>query len=215
MGIWVISVYCLNINSMETYKAKCQKVSIVFLLFCVAVMGLKYKSRFDINGFDSRVISKAAQELGICKNDYFINYISFKDSFFKKELTFIDQIKIIENSKGKLEPVSVKFRNDNWGKTFSVSDDVYKLIKKGVSNPIYFDNLEELKKYSLIKTLINGSSEIPKKAGFIAVKNYMNIVYIFIIVNVNESNNNCTEKEFNKILINVHDFIKKSNASLF
>lgn len=200
---------------METYKAKCQKVSIVFLLFCVAVLGLKYKSRFDINGFDSRVISKAAQELGICKNDYFINYISFKDSFLKKELTFIDQIKTIENSKGKLEPVSVKFRNANWGKTFSVSDDVYKLIKKGVSNPIYFDNLEELKKYSLIKTLINGSSEIPKKAGFIAVKNYMNIVYIFIIVNVNESNNNCTEKEFNKILINVHDFIKKSNGSLF
>lgn len=200
---------------MENYKTKCRQIAIVFLLFCLVILGLKYKSRFSIDEFNSNVITKVAQELTICKDDYFINYISFKDSFFKKELRFIDQIKIIKNSKGQFEPASVKFRNSNLGKTFSVNNNAYKLIKKGVSNPIYFDNLEQLKKYKLVETLISNSYETPKKAGFIAIKNYMDIVYIFIIVNVNESNNDCNEKEFNTILTNLHNFIQESNSKLF
>lgn len=200
---------------MENYKTKFQRIAIVFLLFCLAILGLKYKSRFNIDEFNSNVIIKAAQELMVCKDNYFINYISFKDSFFEKELRFIDQVKIIKNSNGQFEPASVKFRNTNWGKTFSVSNDAYRMIKKGVSNPIYFDNLEQLKKYKLVETLINNSQETPKKAGFIAIENYMDIVYIFIIVNVNESNNHCGKKEFNMILMNLHNFVQESNSKLF
>ena len=43
----------------------------------------------------------------------------------------------------------------------------------------------------------------------------MDIVYIFIIVNVNEFNNDCNEKEFNTILTNLHNFIQESNSKLF
>lgn len=200
---------------MKNYKIESRQIAIVFLLFCLIVLSLKYKSTFNIDEFNSNVITKAAQELKICKNDYFINYISFKDSFFKKELRFIDQIKIIKNPEGQFEPVSVKFRNSNWGNTFLVNDEVYKLIKKGVSNPIYFDNLEQLKKYELVKKLITNSYETPKKAGFIAIKNYIDIIYIFIIVNVNESNKDCAQKEFDKILMNLSDFVLKSNHKLF
>jgi hypothetical protein len=200
---------------MNNYKTKCKQIGIVFLLFCLIILGLKYKSRFNIDEFNSNVISKAAKELEACKDDYFINYISFKDSFFKKELRFIDQIKIIKNSKGQFEPVSVKFRNSYWGKSFLVNNDIYELIKKGVSNPIYFDNLEQLKKYELVKTLITNSYETPKKAGFIAIKNFTNIVYVFIIVNSNEFNNDCNEKEFNRILLNLYDFVYESNIKLF
>lgn len=200
---------------MKNYKAKCRNIAILFLLFCLAILGLKYNSRFDIDSFNSDVVIKAAKELSICKNDYFINYISFKDSFFKKELRFIDQIKIIKNFKGDFEPVSVKFRNSNWGKTFFINNNLYKLIKKGISNPIYFDNLEPLKKYKLVENLITDSYETPKKAGFIAVKNYIDIVYIIVIVNVNESNNDCAKKEFDTILVNLHNFIQELNSNLF
>ena len=43
----------------------------------------------------------------------------------------------------------------------------------------------------------------------------MDIVYIFVIINVNESNTDCNEKEFNTILMNLHNFVQESNSKLF
>lgn len=194
---------------MEDYKSKSRKIALVFLLCCVLVFIYKYKSHFEIDEFNSEVIVKMTKELQNCKNDYLFNYISFKDSIFKKELRFIDQIKIIKNDKNEFEPVSVKFRNPNWGKTFKVDTKTYGIIKKAISNPIYFDNLKKIENFDTIKNIVRNSNLKPVNASVISVKNYANIIYIFVIVNVNNYNNDCKQKEFETILNSIHDFVKK------
>jgi len=200
---------------IKNYKKECTLIAFIFLLFCVAILGVRYKSYYDINYFNSRIIAKTAEELKTCKDDYYISYISFKDSFFKKELKIIDEIKTIKNAQGHYETVSVKFRNKSWGKRFVVDQKTYNLISKSVANPIYMKDLSNIKDFPLVKKIVAQSHKKPVKAGLVAVKHYFNIVYIFIITNTNKNNMQCSEGEFKNILSNMYNYTKQLNKGLF
>ena len=174
-----------------------KQIAITFLSFCIFIFTIKYQSRFDIDNFNAQVSLKASQEMNKCKDDYYFSYISVNDSLIVKQLKFIDQIKIIKRASGSYEPISVKFRNKHWGRTFDVDKQTFSLIKKGVGNAIYFQDLSQLQSFTTINDVLNSSQEIPHEGGFIAVKSYTNIVYLFIIVNTNKNNKRILTELYN------------------
>ena len=200
---------------MPAYKNKCKIISFVFLVLYTIFISLKIKTNFDVDKFNSRIILKTSEELKLCGSDnYILSYISFKDSFFKKEFRFVEQLKLIKNSNGELEPVSVKFRNGNWADSYTLDDKSYIVVREGVKKPIYFDDLNKLKGYSSFIDLIEKSMVKPKEVAFVSVKGGIGIKYIFIIVNTNEEDKSCGKEQLVKILSNLQTLTMLSTKKL-
>jgi hypothetical protein len=169
----------------------------------------------SIHNANNTVIQSVLEKnIKYCGVGYFSSLFDIKDHLTNTE----SKQAIMINQYGWLPIVGkgwtvspTKTFNRDWYKPIIIQDELSLNFLHSLkdSEPVYYDNINDIKHVPLIKELLNRSDITPKTASVVIVKKNNNIIYANILSNTNLKNKKCEKEKGYKILQETSHFIKK------